>query len=307
MKNIVFIHGRGFTPSEHDFRKLLIDAMAYGILRDCPKLLPEFENASKNFAYFGNISSTFLAKKNCCEIPKKINSYLKTFERLKRLKKDQFSREYYEKLKNPISKLDSFANYLEWTVGNVDLAEWAIRAVLSDIGEYWNPDSSFGSDIRYSMINPLRNALDNGGDVCIISHSLGTMIAFDTLWKLSRSSDYRGVYDTKKIDTWITLGTPLGNRVVQRNLKGAQARNERRYPSNIRRWVNISAVDDYVSHDHTIADDFKFMVDNGLCESIEDHVVYNPSVRDGVVNPHHITGYFIHPNCIRAIEDFLLA
>ena len=82
---------------------------------------------------------------------------------------------------------------------------------------------------------------------------------------------------------------------MKTHIKGAQARRERRYPSNIRRWINIAAEDDYIAHDQNVADDFRDMLDLGLVESIDDRRIFNLAVRNGKSNPHLGAGYLIHP------------
>ena len=76
---------------------------------------------------------------------------------------------------------DSFGGFLE-TIG---LAEPLIRTFAEDIEHYWNTDSAFGTDVRWRLTKPLLNALKEGDNIFLVSHSLGTMIAYDVLWKFS--------------------------------------------------------------------------------------------------------------------------
>lgn len=102
---------------------------------------------------------------------------------------------------------------------------------------------------RLPMIAPLKEAMDRDDDILVISHSLGSMIAYDTLWKFCRTGEYRPNYTGKKISLWITLGSPLGDETVKRHLNGANATGDRRYPNNLTNWVNVAAEDDYICHD----------------------------------------------------------
>ena len=147
--------------------------------------------------------------------------------------------------------------------------------------------------------------MDRDDTILVIAHSLGTMIAYDTFWKFSRTGEYRPGYTSKKIDLFITIGSPLGDETVKGQLKGMQARGKRRYPSNIRRWINIAAEDDYIAHDEDIADDFRKMTDWGLVDSIVDHRIYNLAVRNRKSNPHHGAGYLIHPVVADALASWL--
>ena len=179
-----------------------------------------------------------------------------------------------------------------------------IEIIAPDIREYWNFGSPFGTDVRETLSIPLVRALRNGHEVLLLSHSIGTMIAYDTLWKFSHKSEYRGIRN-KKVDLFVTVGSPLGDETVKRNLMGAKASGSRRYPSNIRRWVNVAAEDDYIAHDEKVRNDFKAMWKNGLVQPITDHRIYNLAVRDGKSNPHHGVGYLIHPKVTKLIADWI--
>jgi hypothetical protein len=141
--------------------------------------------------------------------------------------------------------------------------------------------------------------------ILVLAHSLGSMIAWDTLWKFARAAEYRPRYTRKKIDLLLTLGSPLADNTVRRYLKGARARGHRRYPTNIRRWINVAAEDDYVSHDQRVADDYSIMREAGLVQSIADHRILNLAVRSGQSNPHHSAGYLMHPVVADIVADWV--
>lgn len=93
--------------------------------------------------------------------------------------------------------------------------------VAPDMAHYWNEDTYFGSDVRHRLMVELKEALDNQDDVMIVSHSLGTMISYDVLWKLSHYGEYRHDYGAdKKVNLLLTLGSPLGDENVKDRLKG---------------------------------------------------------------------------------------
>jgi hypothetical protein len=92
---------------------------------------------------------------------------------------------------------------------------------------------------------------------------------------------------------------------VKRHLKGARADGLRRYPHNIRRWVNVAAEDDYISHDSGVANDYRRMKKLKPAPKIIDRKIYNLAVRSGKSNPHHGCGYLIHPAVIRLVADWL--
>ena len=95
--------------------------------------------------------------------------------------------------------------------------------------------------------------------VLLIAHSLGSVIAYDTLWELSH--DPRGAHPPLgSVACLITLGSPLGDEPLTRRLKGWRESGRGRFPANIRQWHNFSARGDAVCHDARLANDFRAMV-----------------------------------------------
>ncbi|NIT56551.1 MAG: hypothetical protein GWN00_10065, partial [Aliifodinibius sp.] len=77
----------------------------------------------------------------------------------------------------------------------------------------------------------------------------------------------------------------------------AKLNGRQRYPVNIRRWMNISAVGDLTSLDVELHDDFEDMLNYGLTESIEDHChdIYNFFRNHEGLNVHRSYGYLVNP------------
>ena len=93
--------------------------------------------------------------------------------------------------------------------------------------------------------------------------------------------------------------------MVHKRLLGAKMKGLEKYPSNIVSWYNVSADDDYVSHDNTLADDYKKMLKQKQVSLIKDYRIYNLSVRYGKSNPHNSIGYLIHPRVARIVSNWL--
>jgi hypothetical protein len=70
-------------------------------------------------------------------------------------------------------------------------------------------------------------------------------------------------------------------------------------------WRNVSAEDDYLCHDNTLADDYREMLNLRLVSSIRDYHIYNLAVRYGKSNPHSSLGYLIHPRVAKIVADWL--
>ena len=88
----------------------------------------------------------------------------------------------------------------------------------------------------------------------------------------------------------------LGLNFVRHRLLGSKERGRRRYPTNVRRWANLSAIGDLTALDRSFADDYREMLDLGLVDDIVDATRLNTWFRnaDGL-NVHKCYGYMINP------------
>jgi hypothetical protein len=137
------------------------------------------------------------------------------------------------------------------------LTNYAINRLFPDFGAYLN-SRMWASNIRARLQGRLKRALAQGDDIALISHSMGCVVSYDVLWKLSRMDEHRTVRD-RKISLWLTLGCPLGARSIRTDLYDAYEPDDGLYPSNILDWINVAAHQDFVTHDGTVADDFHEM------------------------------------------------
>ena len=307
-KVIFFVHGRSFKPPKAKLKKLWFDAVEAGLKRDfAPSKLAAFRRVKKEFVYYGDISNTFLKKAE--KKPANFNtddsvSRRITLNQLKAYTAAQFNKRTYNKLPGKSAAGEALADLFGGVAAFFHVSDPLIEVIAPDMREYWNRDSKFGSDVRATLSEPLAKAIRAGHKIMLISHSLGTVIGYDTLWKFSHYSEYKEIRD-KKVDLLVTLGPPLADETVKRNLKGARASGSRRYPSNIRRWVNVAAEDDYIAHDEKVRNDFRGMLKHDLVQSIQDQRIYNLAVRNGKSNPHHGGGYLIHPKVTKLIADWV--
>ena len=59
----------------------------------------------------------------------------------------------------------------------------------------------------------LRGMLAEGDRILLNGHSMGSIIAYDSLWEL-----WHGEGNQSKVDLYLTLGSPLGMHYVRRRL-----------------------------------------------------------------------------------------
>lgn len=166
-----------------------------------------------------------------------------------------------------------------------------VRSTAHEIDRYFNNTDHVASAIRGLLTQTLRPMLERQEDVLLIGHSLGSVIAYDTLWELSRQDGVKG-----KVD-FLTLGSPLGMHYVQRRLLGMGGQATKSYPDRIRRWINLSAEGDVAALNRNFNESFHTMLEQGLVESIEDHShgIYNFFRSDEGLNCHRSYGYLVNP------------
>lgn len=171
---------------------------------------------------------------------------------------------------------------------------------LQDLRRYVRNEYDVADTMRRMLRIPLRAATSAGRPILLIGHSMGSVIAYDTLWQLSREKKER-----IEIDLFLTMGSPLGQRYIQHRLLDHAATAEMRYPDNVTRWINIAAVGELTAIDMKLADDFAPMVQKGLVGSLQDLQVYNWFRSNGVLNVHAEYGYLANEVTASVICDWM--
>jgi pimeloyl-ACP methyl ester carboxylesterase len=133
--------------------------------------------------------------------------------------------------------------------------------------------------------------------ILLISHSMGSIIAHDAL------TEY---IPDLKIDTLISIGSPLGQKYVLNKILNDQKTNsinKLKVPENIRRnWYNLSDLDDQVALNHLLAD---LYVSNSKGRNIIDKLVQNNFMDNGIKNSHSSYGYLRTPELAEIVYSFL--
>ena len=181
------------------------------------------------------------------------------------------------------------------------LARPATRRLMHEANRYLKNRDGIGETVRNVLRDELEAAWDAGASVLLIGHSLGSVIAYDTLWELSREPD-----PARRVDLFVTMGSPLATHFVQRSFAGTHEQGAARYPRNIRRWVNCTARGDTTALQPRLAPQFGEMVELGLVESIEDIVGFDNYFRGLTgINEHEAYGYLSQPLVGAVIGDWI--
>jgi pimeloyl-ACP methyl ester carboxylesterase len=131
------------------------------------------------------------------------------------------------------------------------------------------------------VMDDLNRKLPNGGELVVVGHSLGSVVAYDLLTALP------GTY---RVRQFITAGSPLGMPVVQRHLLGADGGPKAAVPAAVPRrsngWLNAYDVLDFVALLHPLAGEFAETVPG----QVTDERTHNAT------GPHSISDYLADPD-----------
>lgn len=166
-------------------------------------------------------------------------------------------------------------------------AEPHLRAALGSFLRDLEPYLS--GETREVILNRVIERLeaDRGRPVCVISHSMGTIVAFDAILRWGG-----------EVDTLVTLGSPLGWEYLKEWL-GRPA-----YPTNVRHWFNLyDRLDNVALPDRAISDDYPTAEGGRL---IIDRQVRDNYAPNGDRDPHHWCGYLTSPELVDIVCHFWL-
>lgn len=179
------------------------------------------------------------------------------------------------------------------------LADERIELHLRDLMRYTHNSNDIATHTREMLKMPLRAAWEARRPVLLAAHSMGSVIAYDALWEMSH--DER---DELRVDLLLTMGSPLGQNYLQRRIFGHDKSGPERFPHNIGRWINLSAVGDMTAVDPYLETDFGEMVTLGLVESIDDIEIFNFFRHEGELNVHAEYGYLVNKVTAAVVADW---
>jgi hypothetical protein len=207
--------------------------------------------------------------------------------------------EQLEASEKDVSEATSWRRHLtRWIYRLGDLIPFLIPHVanermavhLRDLQRYLRDDNGIATHARRMLKMRLRAANEGGQPVLLIAHSMGSVIAYDSLWEMSHSSR-----DHLRLDMLLTMGSPLGQQFMQKRLKGAGQPGYARYPTNIQRWKNLAAIGDLTALDRRLSDDFDGMLELGLLDRFED---------ERLLTWFRLYGYLVHEKTARTVVEW---
>ena len=308
-RSLLLVHGRDFKPAEDPYMDLSMAALRSGIERDSPDLVEAFDAMQKSVAWYGDLNAEVLhASGEIYDESLDSGDRRNALTALREITaRKRFGIRQYDCLPGKSALPEAIVDVIAPVLGAIGLCQPLIRTVSKDFARYFDRKSEYAMLVRERLKTRICALMDRGDDIVLISHGTGSVVAYDVLWQLSHDPDLKEQYGNKKIELWMTLGSPLGDSNIQKRLLGAREEPSTKFPVNVISWYNVAAEDDYTCHDNTLADDFKMMMQQRVVSVVHDYRIFNLAVRYGRSNPHSSIGYYIHPRVSKILADWLKA
>jgi hypothetical protein len=155
-----------------------------------------------------------------------------------------------------------------------------VSLVTADVAKYLT-----NSAIRATIDAGVRSAVRPDTDAVVVSHSLGTVVAYNVL--MSRSGPFPSVH----VPLFVTLGSPLAVNAIKSRLR------PHTFPAPVAKWYNALDPDDVVSLYPLTKKHFN------TGGTITNH----DKVKNHTGNQHGISGYLDDPAVAKRIYDAVTA
>lgn len=293
MNKIIFVPGKNPKPPPDAHREQLLRCLLHGVRR-CDPDVADAIAASDSFSLVAWNSLLYSRPRDIGDDRHWVDRLL-----LQQSYREEDIREARPVKYRVARAMYQIGDHVPWLIPLIP--DRRVKLSIRETEIYFSNHGNIGCRVRALQKEPLREAAANGDRVLLIGHSMGSVIAYDSLWELDHLEGL-----TRCADCFLTIGSPLGMRYVQRRLIGLGNSRPRIYPQNIRRWVNIAARGDLVALDPTLANDFAEMVRRHCVESITDVTdgVYNYYRDRHGLNVHKSYGYLVNRHVARVITDW---
>jgi len=175
-------------------------------------------------------------------------------------------------------------------IGLDERSDHLLGLAFDDLRDYYGKP-----DVRNRVRDRLTHALHrhNNKRVCLIAHSMGSILAYDVLRMLE--------HHPPEIEHFVTIGSPLGLPIVTQHVR--EEFSNTLVPPQVRRWTNLADPSDKIALDCCLGDDYR-PTPRGIL--VHDDLVHNEYVdRGGKSDPHNAYGYLRTPELSDIIHGFL--
>lgn len=294
-RTVILVHGQGVKPAHKELEDAWTRALTHGLQRDHQRSL---EGLNVEMVYYGEFTGEHDPEAESYDESLDLADRQNAFRALAKLKSAKlFRRSSYEALPGQSPIKEFIADIGVPLVRILGFGQKRLARYMPELIHYWKkPDQA--KLLRQRFLAPLNTALNRGDHVLVISHCTGSVVCYDAFFEASQAAA-----TDRRVHSWITLGSPLADDDVKKNLLG----HPDNYPNMLINWFNVAAEDDPYCHDETVANDFRGMLASRQISRIQDYHIYNLTERYGKSDPHGAVGYLIHPRTSQLIADWFTA
>ena len=297
---IIGIHGLGNKAPKFVLEQWWKNSMNEGMTQaKCPKSLPEFE-----MVYWADI----LHEKPLDrwtkdeDSPYYLNEPYKKAPQLVEVEAHPIRRKVTSYISDKLT--DIFLNE-DKTLNYNFITDNILKRHFPDLDAYYRETPGEASEIPTHVRDQIRDRLVQvihkykEHEIMIVAHSMGTIVSYDVL---------NFLIPEIKIDTLVTMGSPLGLPIVIGKIAAEQkirlnGQPVLSSPPGINsHWYNLSDITDHVALHHKLSDDF---LSNETGIQPIDILVSNTYEINGVKNPHKSFGYLQAPEFINILSNFI--
>ena len=181
-------------------------------------------------------------------------------------------------------------------------ARRSMRLTVTETHRYLMNWGGIARVVRDIVRSALLDAWSAGEQVLLIGHSLGSVIAYDTLWELSHGERR----ENGRVSLFMTLGSPLASPMILRGVQGARLSGRKRFPEIVDRWQNFSARGEITALHPRMGPHYGEMVELGSLKALQDCTGFYNHYRDrGRLDVHTSYGYLITRPVAESIAGWL--
>jgi hypothetical protein len=301
-KLIVGIHGLANKPEKEVLLKWWETSIREGLLKNENEGNPQFEYEMVYWRQFLYLNALHRNEEFYFDQLYNSEPYVEAKEGKLKVWKDSFFDAVAAKAFDLGGEtLDTLKNRL----GFNSLADAVLGKLLKDLHLYYED-----GDIRAKLRNSLTEVLlaNQGKEIMVVSHSMGSIVAYDALTLLGQT------HPGFEVDYFVTIGSPLGlphvrAKIVEEFTHRVEVKNRVRTPTVVKkRWLNYADRRDPVALDVKLSDDYSGNAGGVKCEDDlvnNDYRIKKRGEKEESRNHHKSYGYLRTPEFSKLVKEFL--
>jgi len=195
VRTLIMVHGGGHKPARDVLESLWREALAAGLDRDYADAggRAMLDDARVELAYYGDLINPVLAGTGATPDPAlDLEDRRRDLQRLAALSsKRKFRRVHYEAVPGKSAMRELVADVAAPVLTALRLADPVLARKLPTLAAYLAADGELRRACEDRLLGALVPPLGRGDDVLLLSHAMGSVVAYDALWRLSHDAEWQ--------------------------------------------------------------------------------------------------------------------